>query len=388
MRRFVLLAAGCVVVLVGLAAASVPTAQTASWAGTACVARWRVIAEGKGVPDLYDVSALSATDVWAVGSRGGLHPSSTPLALHWDGHKLQFMRPFTPSSGRGQLSAVVAVANDDVWAVGIDGWGLGRLVAVHWDGRRWTVVPTPRLPGHGALSGIVAFSADDVWAVGQSGTVDEPEQPLVMRWNGHQWRVVDLRAVAPEASALYAIGGTSARDVWAVGAQNLDAHFFNYSALILRWDGRAWTNLASALGSPGSAVDARSPNDIWTVHGSSETGSGVVHWKDPGRASVAYDSPRFDLNDIAAVSQRSVWAVGYRSYSPARPLVVHWNGKSWQAQRAALDHKSVLLTSLSAISDTNIWAVGGGPTSGSGTLGDGLLAHYSCASQLLRRPSS
>lgn len=75
---------------------------TTSLKGMACP-RWHVVAKGKHVPDLYDVSALSPTDVWAVGSRGGYEPSSTPLAAHWDGGRLQVMRPFTPSSRHGEL---------------------------------------------------------------------------------------------------------------------------------------------------------------------------------------------------------------------------------------------------------------------------------------------
>ena len=291
------------------------TMPTASLKGTACP-RWHVVAKGKNVPDLYDVSALSPTDVWAVGSRGGYEPSSMPLAAHWNGRRLQVMRPFTPSSPHGELSAVVAVARDDVWAVGIDGWGFGRPVVVHWNGRSWKVVPTPRQGWEGELSDIAAFSADDVWAIGELNA--SPERPLLMRWNGQRWRVVDMRNVAPKASGLSAIGGTSSGDVWAVGEQGLDAvDLSGVSPLILHWDGRAWNDVAVPYGGEairGIAVDAVSPHDVWTVYGSvvDNNSDVVAHWKGPGRPPVVY---KVGMGDIAVVSPRSAWEYVHASRS-------------------------------------------------------------------------
>jgi hypothetical protein len=59
-------------------------------------------------------------------------------------------------------------------------------------------------------------------------------------------------------------------------------------------------------------------------------------------------------------------------------LLLRWNGHSWRVQHTALNGLTALLNSLSAVSATDIWAAGGGPTSDKGTLGTGVLAHYSC----------
>jgi hypothetical protein len=358
--------------------------------GEACVPRWRVVAHGVQVPDLYDVSALSATDVWAVGSRGGFERGSIPVAVHWDGHVLRTTKPFTPSSRHGELNAVVAVSHDSVWAGGIDGWGLGRPVVVHWDGNRWTKVPTPPLRFEGALSDIAEFGADDVWAVGQLGTYDDPAQPpLLMRWNGHVWRIIEMSEVAPRGSGLNAIDGTSAGDVWAVGGQNLRGELYGYERFILHWDGQAWTKPAiypdRAFEGTVGAIDVASKNDVWMVNGASSEQSSdmVVHWRRLGGSRVAYSTSRNrGLNDVAAISQKNVWVVGYRygdNYDHSRPMLLRWNGRSWRIQRAAaLDRLNVILGSLSAVSAQEIWAAGGGPVSSSGRLGKGLLARYSC----------
>ena len=155
------------------------------------------------------------------GSRGGYERSSTPLAAHWDGRELQVMNPFTHPSPHGELSAVVAVARDDVWAVGIDDWGArppcrGALEPAQLEGRL-----DPRLGWEGELSDIAALSADDVRAIGELNA--QPERPLLVRWNGERWRVVDMRNVVPKASGVLAMGGTSSSDVRAVGERRAHA---------------------------------------------------------------------------------------------------------------------------------------------------------------------
>ena len=64
------------------------------------------------------------------------------------------------------------------------------------------------------------------------------------------------------------------------------------------------------------------------------------------------------LNGIAAVSARSVWAVG--SAATGKPLVEHWNGRAWKQVPAASPRGATesLLTSVAATGSTNAWAAG------------------------------
>jgi hypothetical protein len=74
-----------------------------------------------------------------------------------------------------EVTALAALSPTDVWAVGTqnsEGSGEpGTLnMAAQWNGKVWTVVPTPNLGNSVSQSdeptGITAISADDVWASG------------------------------------------------------------------------------------------------------------------------------------------------------------------------------------------------------------------------------
>jgi hypothetical protein len=347
-----------------------------------CTPRWRVVATSD-VPDLAAVAALSPTDVWAVGTRGPeFHPA--PVIAHWDGHKLHVFQPFRPSihvprlhSKAGSLTGIAAVSATDVWAVGTDGYGFqgepGRPVVEHWDGRSWRAVETPRLRVGAELAGVKALSPDDVWAVGQVGT-----RPLAEHWDGRRWRVIDMR----REGALYAVDGASPANVWAVGAQGLTSPTINaQDGLVMHWDGRRWqeisapyrddSSLGYELSDDFSAVYAISRSEAWATHNGVVRGD-VQRW-DGRRWSVVYVVPaKTQLNDIARMSSGGVWAAGVRStrsFEPAslRPLIVHRDGRSWRVQNTPFERLYATLNGLSALSSSEIWAVG-----------DGLIARYSC----------
>jgi hypothetical protein len=100
---------------------------------------------------LYGVHAISASDVWAVGESHGRR-DATPEDLE-ERYTFRFREP---------------------------------LVA-HWDGSEWSVVPFPDLrldeDSRGRLMDVVALAADDVWAVGWIGRAIEDES-LVAHWDG------------------------------------------------------------------------------------------------------------------------------------------------------------------------------------------------------------
>jgi hypothetical protein len=70
-----------------------------------------------------------------------------------------------------------------------------------------------------------------------------------------------------------------------------------------------------------------------------------------------------ELNSVSAASASSVWAVGgYSSGAQDRPLVESFTGTAFQrvVLPTALAQFNANLTSVKAISSTNVWAVGGG----------------------------
>ena len=382
MRRRMLLFVGIAGAVVVVVAAVV----TITGGKGSCVPSWHVVAH-EGVPPLSAVVAFSPTDVWAVeGAEGGISrpPVAKPVIVHWDGRTLRTKTfPWQDAVFRG----IAGASRRDVWAVGVDG---SVPLAVHWDGRRWqrAQLPSTNRAKYGGLDDVAAVAADDVWAVGSGGV---GERPLVMHWNGKRWQTLDMHAVAPHGSELYAIEAASAHEVWAVGAQNLDASSENgFWDLVLRWDGRRWREVPSPLsdeegtGPSTNSVSISPSGEVW-AGSSGYNGPYFVRWSGPTHATTHFydwDISGNSVNDIAAVAANDVWAVGEIDYGEDlgrpdhTPLVGHWNGKGWKPERTPFDtlknqggaDTNRGLEGIFALSPHDIWAVG-----------DRLIVRYSCS---------
>jgi hypothetical protein len=161
---------------------------------------------------LFAVSGLSADDVWAVGADGG----DQPLAEHWDGSQWSVLlapRLSTDPNAvcSNDLLGVAAVSATDVWAVGSCASG---PISEHWDGTSWTYVGIPyahfarnyRNQEDSQLSDVAATPAGDVWAVGNFG---------FEHWDGEQWQLAGPRRVGP-----YAISIFSSEDIWVLPSRH------------------------------------------------------------------------------------------------------------------------------------------------------------------------
>jgi hypothetical protein len=120
------------------------------------------------------VAAAASNDVWAVGFQiGPDNPDfGEQLIEHWNGTAWSVVRG--PEMEGADLNAVVALSANNVWAVG--------SVIEHWNGTAWSIVPNT-----GALSGlsINAISADsptDVWALGAGNNGS-----FLLHFNGTTW---------------------------------------------------------------------------------------------------------------------------------------------------------------------------------------------------------
>jgi hypothetical protein len=230
---------------------------------------------------LLGVSALSARNAWAVGwYADDKTRSMKTLVLHWNGSRwLRVSSPNPGSTGtqrKDQLSAVTAVSASDIWAVGnfVARQGTGfhgaRTLTLHWDGKRWTHVtsPTPETRWSHPLLDVASAGAKDVWAVGVHQT-GHGTVPLVERWDGTSWSIVPAPAANASAPVSYqelnGVAVVSGRDAWTVGNYSEGP---DTSALVEHWVGSSWTRVP--LADPGrvgtlSGVAALSSNDIWAV---------------------------------------------------------------------------------------------------------------------------
>src|SRR5439155_1683990 len=252
-----------------------PTSTNTPSPTPTCPPVWSVVPgtnPGSNDNVLNAVAVVSANDIWAVGYRSdGVNDGGT-LVAHWDGARWSVV----PSPDPGlynYFTGVVAVSTNDVWAVGWyvnDHSGPQQTLVEHWNGSGWSVVPSPRpSPYNSGLDGIAAVSANDIWAVGSylpdsSG----PHQTLIEHWDGSRWSVVPSPNMNSFYNNLKAVAAVSADDIWAVGEYGYNLNW-PYWTLVEHWNGSSWTVVPSH--DPGSLSDyldgvaAVSANDVWTV---------------------------------------------------------------------------------------------------------------------------
>jgi hypothetical protein len=129
------------------------------------------------------------------------------------------------------------------------------------------------------------------------------------------WQV----AVESPGAALLSVNGTSADDVWLVGASDEDG------PLVLHWDGQRWSRV------PAPGIEA----DLWWVHalpggvvfiaGSAGT---VLEWRAGELSSLATPGVGGDtLFGVWAASETDVYAVGSRD--GGNGFVWHYDGQGW-----------------------------------------------------------
>ena len=123
--------------------------------------------------DLWGVSALSSSDVWAVGySVVMTNPGETlPLVLRWNG--LGWSTMPTPPAPAGMdatyLDSVIAISPNDLWGPGnssSSSTSQSITYAVHWNGSAWTLVTSPNAGSNNSFNAGATLGPGDIWAVG------------------------------------------------------------------------------------------------------------------------------------------------------------------------------------------------------------------------------
>ena len=197
---------------------------------------------GIGAGRLDGIAALSASNAWAVGGAETAN-SSAPLILHWDGRRWARVHAApVPGYADTELLGVAADSPSDAWAVGEAENTAMRLrtVTEHWNGRTWTLVPSPSAGTQSALSSVAAIHGQ-AWAVG--GSFARTSRPFVLHWTGRSWQ----RVATPQASdvQLDGVAVVFPNQVWAVGAIPSDGLRRPYA---LRWTGGAWRSVPVPAG--------------------------------------------------------------------------------------------------------------------------------------------
>jgi hypothetical protein len=179
----------------------------------------------------------------------------------------------------------------------------------------WRVVATgATVP---LLSDVAVVATEDVWAVGSdavSGT--KRHTPIIVHWDGGQLqRYSSFDPLIPDGR-LWAVSAAPPDDVWAVGGVRAKKDGDDSQPIAVRWDGDQWLRVELP-----ALTDA-------------------------------------SLDDVAVRAADDVWIVGSVS-RPPRPLVLHWNGRSWRVDKLSkLVPADSALSSVVAISTNNVWVTG------------------------------
>ena len=337
------------------------TPQSALIVTPPCNDQWNVVPSGNAGSsannELNSVSAISATDAWAVGDYEiGTSPNFIlqPQAQHWNGSawSLPSGQPAVVGSGDNVLLNVTAVTTTDICAVGYsradNTTANNRQVLIeHSDGTNWTAIPntTANNPAgkSNALFGVKFFSATDVWAVGEAKTDATTAAPLIEHYDGTSW-TTQTPAAASQFALLADPLPLAANDVWAVGLQQ--ANGGAVQTLVEHYDGTSW-----------SAVAAQNPNangqffsdisgvagDLWAVGAqfASDTTDATLaeHYNGTTWSVVASPTPDLSasLSAVRYAAANDVWAVGAAAYtSPStvneldHTVIEHWDGNTWR----------------------------------------------------------
>jgi hypothetical protein len=263
---------------------------------------------------LSAVACSSSTDCWAVGYYDKGNGAQLNEALHWDGHRWSLVPTPQPggtagSTDQNQLADIACASVSDCWAMGTytDHAGAYLNQALHWNGTHWRKVSMPNPSGSATgeknvVGGVACSSSAYCLSVGYGYTSGGANVNEALRWNGNRWSVV--RTPQP--------GGTSPGNYGylqgiacpsASDCWAAGAYYNSSGAYVneaLLWNGRKWTQVATP--NPGGAL------------------GGDVN----------------ELLDVSCAGAANCWAVGHYTNSSGVELneALRFGGKRWSAVAA------------------------------------------------------
>lgn len=286
-----------------------------------------------GLADSFHAAvAVAASDVWALGNSASApaDPNVRTLIEHWDGTRWSRVKSPNPPGTYRDITGVAAVSAADIWAVGTY-WkpdGPQVTLTLHWDGTTWTKVPSPTFGDGSFLQSVTAVSADDVWAAG--GYLGKKEfPPLLLHWDGTGWTRMDGADIEGESEGLLDVDADASDDAWTVGWA------YHNGGFVQHWDGTRWSLAEQSL-TYLYGIDGRSPIDVVAV-GATYSGGGrstaaVLQWDGQTWAlTEPIPSLTSSLRAVWSTSPDDAWSVGdYQARDgQSHYFALHYDGKKW-----------------------------------------------------------
>jgi hypothetical protein len=212
------------------------------------------------------------------------------------------------------------------WAVGFAGRdpSHGGTLAERWNRHhhafRRVATPNPAGMEETGFNGVSCARSTSCIAVGAGVTPALARSAVAEHWNGHHWAITSLPLSEREpGSTLQSVSCPTRSYCFAVGSYSTDASAGETAALILKWNGSAWSIAAS----PGGFTSS-------------------------------------DLNGVSCTSTTHCLAVGDRGSVIGHPLTERWNGTTWAVVTPTnhVHSESVQLASVACPVATSCLAVG------------------------------
>jgi hypothetical protein len=398
-RRYGFILLGTALTFTGLAAVTTP-------AGASSPASIRPGTLLPASARLNSVYCTTSTNCWAVGIKESAKSAQLNQIARWDGKKWTAVSAPSPGGTKmndvSQLFAVRCTSAANCWAVGrYQDAAFALTQALHWNGRKWALVPTPS-PGGTAegdfadLFDVACTSASSCWAAGDYGNVglnSGTTHNLAIHWNGKKWSKVTTPNPAGtsqnDINSLNAVRCASSKDCWAAGSAGISASVSVSLNEMLHWNGKRWSE--ASVPSPAgfmigayntiSGLSCTSASNCWAV-GTYGGGSvslteylnEALHWNGHKWSQVTTPNPdgtaSGDSNSLVGVNcsaASNCWAVGnlggISSGGATTSEALHWKGTKWSLTKTpnpggVASGDQTELSSVRCVSAKDCWAVG------------------------------
>jgi hypothetical protein len=297
---------------------------------------------GAATSNLSGVSCTSASACIAVGG-STTGTSDEMLAERWNG-KVWTIQP-TPSPSGAQdtsLFGVSCTSASACTAVGYYASGTTSLpLAERWNGTTWAIQKMPN-PSSGTqdgfLFGVSCSSASACTAVGSTDAIAGPQIALAEHWNGKVWAIQKVaKFSASENGYLDGVSCTSASACTAVGSYSAGGG----ETLAERWNGKVWA-IQPTLGPTNTSVlkavsctSASACTAVGSYHGEKSGASeGLVQrWNGTKWASQPFrHAKNATVTGVSCTSASACIAVGGVLGAGGGLLAESWNGTTWTIQ--------------------------------------------------------
>ena len=243
----------------------------------------------------------------------------------------------TPTPGGAvlvTLNGVSCHSTTSCFAVGTSGpYHTQRALVEHWNGRNWSITPTPNPPGtrSDGINGVSCPSTTSCFLVGYQTLANDQQRTLIEHWNGTSWSITTSpNRAGSMGDYLSAASCPSTTSCFAAGA-SVSGGVSNFAkSLVEHWKGTSWSIMTSPNppSSPETSlmgVSCHGTTSCFAVgeEGSDEGGTPgktfVERWNGSGWSIMASPNPSGTPGDVLNVvpcpGTTSCFAVGQANYA-------------------------------------------------------------------------